>query len=128
MIEFVIVLLSKRCFEKKISPTQRDTRSKHSLKIGSKRTSLYENDIKLVIRENVDADIHGNPHNDNLNNQLKRAFFNSLFQPNEKPKASGAQKLVEKKIVYKNHLDISSAILFPIAYAFFNIIYWYCVM
>ena len=128
MIEFVIVLLSKRRFEKKISPMQRDSKSKPRLKIGSERTSVYKNDVKFMVEGNEDADIHENIHNTYLKNQLKPALFSLLFESNEKPKASGPQKLVEKGKRYKSDLDIASAIIFPISYAFFNIIYWYCVM
>ena len=124
MIEFIIVLLSKRCFENKISPMKIDTKTKHSLKIGSKRTNVYKKDIQLVGEENGNDGIHENRHNNYLRNRHKRALFNSLFEP----KASEQQKLVEKGTRYKSDLDIASAIIFPISYLFFNIIYWYCIM
>ena len=127
MIEFMIVLLAKRRFENKVSPIKIDTKHKTNIKIGSKNTTIAKSEVKLKVDEKEESNRHENPHNRYLKTQLKRALFNSLFEPNENPNESSSKKHVEKNTSYKK-IDIASAILFPIAYAFFNIIYWTCVI
>ena len=128
MMEFVVVLLTKRRFEDRISPIKNDTKCKTSIKIGSKNTIVSKPDAKLGIGAHDDVDIEDNPHNRYLKKQVKRALFNSIFDPNDKPHDSGSKNLGEKKTSYKSNIDIASAVLFPTIYALFNLIYWYCVM
>ena len=66
--------------------------------------------------------------------QMKRALFNSVFAPTEQLEES-MEKNDCRKVEHptnintnSNKIDFTSALLFPTAYAIFNIIYWYCLM
>lgn len=128
MMEFVIVLLTKRRSEKKISPMKSDTQNQTNVKIGSKKTIVPKSNVKLEIEASGDNDAHDNPQNKYLKKQLRRALFNSIFEPNDKSNNSSSNRIVNTETNYKSNIDIVSAIIFPTAYALFNLIYWYCVM
>ena len=128
MMEFVVVLLTKRRFENKVSPMRNETGKRTNIKIGSKNTTVSKSDEKLEVEKHEDNDTLDNPQKKYLNKQLKRALFNSIFEPNDKPHDSNSSRLVSTSATYKSRIDIISAIIFPTAYALFNLIYWYCVM
>ena len=128
MIEFVIVLLAKRQFEKRISPMENDKKIKANIIIGSKKTTVSKADANAEAGVLENVDVENSPHNRYLKKQVQRALFNSLFDPNDKPQDSGSKNRVEKGTSYRSNIDIASALLFPIMYALFNVIYWYCVM
>ena len=128
MMEFVVVLLTKRRFENKVSPMRNETGKRTNIKIGSKNTTVSKSDEKLEVGKHEDNDTHDNPEKKYLKKQLKRALFNSIFEPNDKPHDSNSSRLVSTSATYKSRIDIISAIIFPTAYALFNLIYWYCVM
>ena len=128
MMEFVIVLLTKRRFENKVSPVRDETGNRMNIRIGSKNSVLPKSDVKLEIEEREDNDTLDNPKKKYLKRQLKKALFNSIFEPNDKPYDSNARRPISTAATYKSRIDIISAIIFPTAYALFNLIYWYCVM
>ena len=105
---------------------ENDTKIKTNIKIGSKKTTVSKADANAEALDNVD--VENSPHNRYLKKQVQRALFNSLFDPNDKPQDSGSKNRVGKGTSYRSNIDIASALLFPIMYAFFNVIYWYCVM
>ena len=124
MIEFVIALLAKRHYDSRVIPVAHDSRKiypKHS-RPRSGRSNFSE--IVLDI-----------PYKRYTNGQVKRALFNSFFHQTDQvqdcKKDQEADKPLPKmtsKNTVSNKLDIGSAILFPFAYALFNVIYWYYVM
>ena len=128
MMEFVIVLLTKRRFENKVSPIRNESGNRTNIRIGSKNTVVSKSDVKLDVEGHEDNDTLDNPQKKYLKKQLKRALFNSIFEPNDKPHDCNSKRLVNTAATYKSRIDIISAIIFPTAYALFNLIYWYCVM
>ena len=67
MMEFVVVLLTKRRFENKVSPVRDETGNRTNIRIGSKNTVLPESDVKLEIEEREDNDTLDNPKKKYLN-------------------------------------------------------------
>ena len=124
MIEFVISLLAKRNYESRVIPVTHDNRKIYpkNSRSRSKRSNFSE----------VVPDI---PYKRYPNGQVKRALFNSFFYPTDQVQDCEKDQVVDKplpkmtsKNTVSNKLDIGSAILFPFAYALFNVIYWYYVM
>ena len=105
MIEFVIALLVKRRAEHRVSPI-----SNHLKYTSNKPSKRY------------------------LGIHLKRALFNSVFATQEQLEESMEKNDCAKaerpknSNVNSNKIDFTSALLFPTAYAIFNIIYWYCLI
>ena len=124
MIEFVIALLAKRHHESRIIPVAHDNRKNcpKTPKSRSRRSNFSE----------VVLDI---PYKRYPNGQVKRALFNSFFHPSDQVQDCEKDQVIDKPFPKKtcqntvsNKLDVGSAILFPFAYAIFNVIYWYYVM
>ena len=132
MIEFVIALLVKRRTESRVSPILNDSKCTSKVKIGSKISKWPQ--LQDVRDLKNDMEMQDNPSKKYLGVQLKRALFNSVFAPTEQLDESmgeiGNENNLRRRnsITPSNKIDFTSALLFPIAYLIFNIIYWYCLI
>ena len=132
MIEFVIALLVKRRAESRVFPIVNDSKCTSKVKIGSKisNCSQFHDNSDL----NPDMEIQDKPSKKYLGIQFKKALFNSVFAPTEQLEESMGEINNEKHVrrsntmMASNKIDFTSALLFPTAYAIFNIIYWYCLV
>ena len=124
MIEFVIALLAKRHYESRVIPVTHDNSN-----------ICPKNSRSRSRRSNFSEAVLDIPYKRYPNEQVKRALFNSIFHPADQVQDCEKDQKVDKplpkmasKNTASNILDIGSAILFPFAFALFNVIYWYYVM